>query len=45
VKARILSQKRSIPGGSGEGEILFRKYYNDELRKLGVVFSSPASHS
>lgn len=40
VKARIVSQKRSIPEGSGEWEILFRKYYNDELRKLGVVFTS-----
>ena len=45
VKARILSQKRSIPEGSGEWEILFRKYYTDELRKLGVVFTAPANHS
>ena len=45
VKARILSQKRSIPEGSGEWEILFRKYYTDELRKLGVVFNAPANHS
>lgn len=44
VKARILAQKRSIPEGSGEWEILSRKYYQDELRKLGVVFTSP-SHS
>jgi hypothetical protein len=44
VKARIASQKRTIPEGSGEWEILYRKYYNDELRKLGVVFNAP-SHS
>jgi hypothetical protein len=44
VKARIASQKRTIPEGTGEWEILHRKYYNDELRKLGVVFNSP-SHS
>ena len=44
VKARIASQKRTIPEGSGEWEILYRKYYNDELRKLGIVFNSP-SHS
>lgn len=42
VKARIASQKRTIPEGSGEWEILHRKYYNDELRKLGIVFNSPS---
>jgi len=42
TKARILSQKRTIPEGSGEWEILYRKYYNDELRKLGVVFNAPS---
>ena len=41
TKSRIASQKRTIPEGSGEWEILYRKYYNDELRKLGVVFTSP----
>jgi uncharacterized protein len=44
VKARIASQKRTITEGTGEWEILYRKYYSDELRKLGVVFTSP-SHS
>ena len=43
VTARIASQKRTIPEGSGEWEILHRKYYNDELRKLGVVFTTPTS--
>jgi hypothetical protein len=42
VKVRIASQKRTIPEGSGEWDILHRKYYHDELRKLGVVFSSPS---
>ena len=41
VKAKIASQKRTILEGTGEWEILHRKYYNDELRKLGVVFTSP----
>ena len=41
IKARIAAQKRTIPEGSGEWEILYRKYYNDELRKLGVVFTAP----
>ena len=30
------------PRRHGEWEILYRKYYNDELRKLGVVFNSPS---
>jgi hypothetical protein len=42
TKTRIASQKRTIPEGSGEWEILYRKYYNDELRKLGVVFTAPS---
>jgi len=41
VKAKIASQKRTIPEGTGEWEILYHKYYNDELRKLGVVFNAP----
>ncbi len=40
VKSHIMSQKRTIPEGSAEWDILFRKYYADELRKLGVVPSS-----
>jgi hypothetical protein len=42
VKARITSQKRTIIEGTGEWEILYRKYYTDELRKLGVAFNSPS---
>jgi hypothetical protein len=44
AKSRIAAQKRTIPEGSGEWDILHRKYYNDELRKLGVVFNTP-NHS
>jgi len=32
---KIQSQKKSIEEGSREWEILYRKYYNDELSKLG----------
>lgn len=42
VRQRILSQKRTIPEGGGEWDILFRKYYSDELRKLGITFNAPA---
>lgn len=42
VKLQITSQRRNIPEGGAEWEILYRKYYNDALRKLGVVFNAPA---
>jgi hypothetical protein len=40
VRQRISSQKRTIPEGGAEWDILHRKYYADELRKLGIVPSS-----
>ena len=41
VKASITSQKRTIPEGGAEWDILFRKYYGDELRKLGIIPYTP----
>lgn len=35
---KIESQKKSIKEGSREWEILYRKYYNDEISKLGKFF-------
>jgi hypothetical protein len=35
---KIESQKKSIKEGSREWEILYRKYYNDEINKLGKFF-------
>lgn len=35
---KIQSQKKSIKEGSREWEILYRKYYNDEITKLGKFF-------
>lgn len=32
---KISAQKKSIKEGSREWEILYRKYYNDEISKLG----------
>jgi uncharacterized protein len=40
VRNQISSQKRTIPEGSAEWEILYRKYYQDALRKLGVNFNT-----
>jgi hypothetical protein len=36
VRRKIESQKRTILEGSGEWDILYRKYYQEELKKLGV---------
>ncbi len=34
---KIKSQKKPIEEGSREWEILYRKYYNEELNKLGKL--------
>ncbi len=36
VRHKIESQKRSILEGSDEWDILYRKYYQEELKKLGI---------
>ena len=36
ARQKIESQKRTILEGSQEWDILYRKYYNEEVRKLGV---------
>lgn len=41
VRQRITSQKRTIPEGGAEWDILYRKYYADELRKLGITLAPP----
>ena len=37
VRAKIKSQRREIAEGSEEWDILFRKYYSEEMRRLGAV--------
>jgi len=34
ARVKIESQKRNIPEGSAEWEILYRKYYEEELRSI-----------
>ena len=34
ARQKIESQKRTIPEGGGEWEILYRKYYDEEMRNL-----------
>jgi hypothetical protein len=36
ARAKIDSQKRTILEGSQEWDILYRKYYNEEVKKLGM---------
>ena len=36
ARAKIDSQKRTILEGSQEWDILYRKYYNEEVKKLGI---------
>jgi hypothetical protein len=36
ARAKIRTQKRDIPEGSEEWDILLRRYYAEELRKLGI---------
>jgi hypothetical protein len=34
ARQKIESQKRSIPEGSAEWDILYRKYYDEEMRNI-----------
>jgi hypothetical protein len=36
ARLKIASQRKIIPEGSQEWDILYRKYYNDEVKKLGI---------
>jgi uncharacterized protein len=36
ARLKIESQKRTILEGSQEWDILYRKYYNEEVKKLGA---------
>ena len=36
ARQKIASQRKIIVEGSQEWDILYRKYYNDEVRKLGL---------
>jgi hypothetical protein len=36
ARNKISSQRKIITEGSQEWDILYRKYYNDEVKKLGI---------
>ena len=37
VRQKIASQKKEILEGSEEWELLYRKYYSEEMRRMGIV--------
>ncbi|MGO9640030.1 MAG: DUF507 family protein [Candidatus Acidiferrales bacterium] len=37
VRQKIGSQKREVLEGTEEWELLYRRYYQEEMRRLGVV--------
>ena len=37
VRQKIASQKKEILEGSEEWDVLYRKYYAEELRRMGIV--------
>jgi hypothetical protein len=43
VRRRITSQKKEILEGSEEWDVLFRKYYAEELRRQGIS-AAPEEH-
>jgi hypothetical protein len=43
VRKRISSQKKEILEGSEEWDLLFRKYYSDQHRRMGIS-AAPEEH-
>lgn len=43
VRQKISSQKKEIVEGSEEWEVLYRKYYADEMRRLGIAHQPSAA--
>jgi hypothetical protein len=37
VRQKITSQKKEILEGSEEWEVLYRKYYTEEMRRMGIA--------
>jgi hypothetical protein len=43
VRKKISSQKKEILEGSEEWDVLYRKYYTEEMRRMGVQ-NAPEEH-
>jgi hypothetical protein len=37
VRQKIASQKKEVVEGSEEWDVLYRKYYAEEMRRMGIV--------
>ena len=44
VRKKITGQKKEVPEGSAEWDILYRKYYSEEMKRLGVEEQSFQHH-
>ena len=44
-RLKVRSQKRDIPEGSEEFDILQKRYYSEEMRKLGIDLGSQSSQA
>ncbi len=44
VRKRITSQKKEILEGGEEWDVLHKKYYQDELRRLGIAAAPDNRH-
>ena len=44
VRQKIGSQKKAIVEGTEEWDLLYRKYYGEELRRMGVAHQVAGSH-
>ena len=40
ARTKIRTQKKEIPEGSEEWDLLHRRYYSEELKKLGIDLGS-----
>jgi hypothetical protein len=43
VRKKIGSQKKEILEGSEEWDLLYRKYYGEEMRRMGIVHQPSSS--
>jgi len=43
VRKKISSQKKEIPEGSEEWDLLYRKYYAEEMRRMGIAHQPSSS--
>ena len=45
IRKKITSQKKEVFEGSEEWDLLYRKYYADEMRRMGIAHQPSAAGS